>query len=246
MSKQLLFYERAAVLTKQRHLNWSVETGTDYAFAQHVNAVPILAAEFVSVAAEYAIVFSKTDEAATPVVLVGLRTDENLYVTENGGWQAKYIPAFVRRYPFVFSSDGEGTTFTLCIDEEYAGCNQEGNGQPLFDEDGEATSYLKSVIEFSRRFQAQYQPTAAMCKRLVELDLLVPMQAQFTMAHDGERKMSLKGFWAVDRDRLKALSGEQLAELANNDWLELIYAHLISMKNFTAMSERLATKEQAA
>ena len=246
MSKQLLFYERAVVVTKQRHLDWSVETGADYTFAQRVNAVPILAAEFVSVAAEYVIVFSKTDEGATPVVLVGLRTDENLYLMENGGWQAKYIPAFVRRYPFVFSSDGEGNTFTLCIDEEYVGCNQEGRGQPLFDEEGEATPYLKRVIEFSRGFQAQYQPTADMCEKLLELDLLVPMQAQFTLTQDAPKKMSLKGFWAVDRDRLKALSGEQLAELAKSDWLEFIYAHLISMKNFAAISDRLAIKEQAA
>ena len=44
-----------------------------------------------------------------------------------------------------------------------------------------------------------------------ELDLLEPMQAQIDMA-SGER-LSLSGFWAVNRAKLKALSGEKLAEL---------------------------------
>jgi hypothetical protein len=38
-----------------------------------------------------------------PVVLLGMRDKENLYVNESNQWEAKYIPAFIRRYPFVFS-----------------------------------------------------------------------------------------------------------------------------------------------
>jgi hypothetical protein len=51
--------------------------------------------------------------------------------------------------------------------------------------------------------------------------------------------MSLGGFLAVDRKKLKALSGETLAELARTDELELIYLHLQSMRNFTEVKNRL-------
>ncbi len=44
-----------------------------------------------------------------PAVLLGIRDQENLYVDDNGAWNAKYIPAFVRRYPFVFSSQDKNT-----------------------------------------------------------------------------------------------------------------------------------------
>ena len=52
--------------------------------------------------------------------------------------------------------------------------------------------------------------------------------------------MALGGFSVVDRARLKALSGNVLAQLAQSDELELIYAHLVSMRNFTTLRDRLA------
>jgi hypothetical protein len=63
------------------------------------------------------------------------------------------------------------------------------------------------------------------------------MQAQIGLP-SGER-MSLGGFMAVDRNKLKALPGEKLAELARTDELELIYLHLQSMRNFGRMREKL-------
>jgi len=90
-----------------------------------------MAAEFASAALEYAIVFGGTGDVVLPAAVLGVRTDENLYVTEQGGWQAKYIPAFVRRYPFVFFTRDEGKTFTLCIDEAFPGFNQSGRGERL-------------------------------------------------------------------------------------------------------------------
>jgi hypothetical protein len=70
-----------------------------------------------------------------------------------------------------------------------------------------------------------------------ELGVLEPMQAQVELS--GER-FSLGGFMAVNRAKLKEVSGEKLAELAKTDELELIYLHLQSMRNFTALRNRLA------
>ena len=63
------------------------------------------------------------------------------------------------------------------------------------------------------------------------------MQAQFTLG-TGE-KMSLSGFMVVDRKKLNALPGDVLAEMAKTDQLELLYLHLQSMRNFTAVKDRL-------
>ena len=93
-----------------------------------MNSVPLASVEIPHAAREYTIVFAGTDEVQ-PIVLLGVGAQENLYVTEDGGWDAAYIPAFVRRYPFVFSKSAEGDKFTLCIDESWDGCNQEGRGQ---------------------------------------------------------------------------------------------------------------------
>ena len=238
MPAKQLIYESAAPVSKTRHAGWSVEVGTDYAFSRKVNSVPLMAVEFPGAAAEYAIVFAGNEEAVMPAVILGMREQENLYLGPLGGWQAKYIPAFLRRYPFVFSSQDDGKNFVLCIDEGFAGFNQEGRGERLFDGEGKPTPFVDNVLKFLQSYQLEFQRTQAFCKKLQDLNLLEPMRAQVTL--DSGERMALTGFMAVNRARLKTLSGEKLAERARNDELELVYAHLHSMRNFAAMRERFA------
>src|ERR1700730_13369804 len=120
MSKQLLIYEKAVPVTRRDHGDVSIKTGNNYGFAKDVNSVPLMAAEFDLACAEYAIVFSGEGTEVMPAALLGIRDSENLYIDEHGAWSAKYVPAFVRRYPFVFSTQDK-SSFTLCLDEDYPG-----------------------------------------------------------------------------------------------------------------------------
>jgi hypothetical protein len=236
VTTQLLIYETAVPILRERHGNWSVEVGADYGFSRRVNSVPLMAVEFPHAAPEYVIVFAGTGEAVLPAVLLGVRGEENLYLTKQGGWGARYLPAFVRRYPFIFSSDDMGTRFTLCLDEGFAGCNQAGRGERLFDDQGKPTPYVENVLRFLQEYQAQFQRTQAFCQRLMALDLLEPMEAKVTLT-SGER-LALTGFRGVNRDRLKGLAGETLATLAKTDELELVYLHLQSMRNMATLRDR--------
>jgi hypothetical protein len=242
MASQLLIYESAVPVSAARHGDLLVEVGADYSFSKGVNSVPLMAVEFPQAAAEYAIVFSGTAEAFIPAVILGMRGNENLYLTAEGGWQANYIPAFVRRYPFVFSSSQDGKTFTLCIDEAFPGFNREGRGRRLFDEGKKPSAYVSNVLKFLEQYQLEFRRTQAFCNKLKDLGLLEPMRAQANLP-SGER-LALTGFMAVSRDKLKALPGDRLAELAKTDELELLYLHLQSMRNFPAMVERLGGKQQ--
>ncbi|GAA2813779.1 SapC protein [Aminobacter aminovorans] len=237
MAKQLLIYERAVPVTRQAHGDLSVKVGGDFSYARHVNSVPLMAAEFAHAADEYTVVFAGQGEDIIPVVLLGVRDNENLFVDDKGGWGGKYVPAFLRRYPFVFSSDDDGANFTLCVDEEFEGCNRTGRGERLFDNDGERTQYLESVLGFLQAYQVQFHRTRGLTKRLNELGLFESMQARFTLRN--RQVLTLSGFLAVNRERLKALSGEQLAELQAYDDLELIYLHLFSMRHLTSTAERI-------
>lgn len=237
MTTQQLIYETAVPVSSGRHAQCSVEVGADYSFTRNVNSLPLMAVEFPQAAPDYAIVFAGNAEAVMPAVILGVRGNENLYLARSGEWQAKYIPAFVRRYPFIFSSSADGKTFTLCIDEDFSGFNKEGRGQRLFADDAKPTPYVEGVLKFLQEYRAQFLRTQAFCKKLIELKLLEPMQAQFTLG-TGE-KMSLSGFMVVDRKKLNALPGDVLAEMAKTDQLELLYLHLQSMRNFTAVKDRL-------
>jgi hypothetical protein len=240
MATQLLIYETAVPVSAARHRDASVEVGGDYAFARKVNSVPLMAVEFPHAAAEYPIVFAGAQDAVMPAVILGVRGNENLYLTPQNGWSAKYIPAFVRRYPFIFSTTDDGKTFLLCVDEAFAGFNRDGRGQRLIGDDGKATPYVENVLKFLQEYQAQFNRTREFCRKVKEFDLLEPMQAQIEL---GAERLSLRGFWAVNRAKLKALSGDKLAELAKTDELELLYLHLHSMRNFNGLKDRLVVVE---
>jgi hypothetical protein len=240
MTAQLLIYETVVPLSFGRHRDCSVEIAANYGFSGKVNSVPLMAVEFPEAAADYAIVFAGTQENVMPAVILGIRDKENLYLSKDSTWQAKYIPAFVRRYPFVFSMSPDEQRFVLCIDEEFSGFNREGRGQRLFGEDGKPSQYVENILKFLQEYQAQFRRTQAFCKKVQELDLLEPMQAQLELS-SGER-LSLGGFTAVNRAKLKAVPGDKLAALAKTDELELLYLHLQSMRNFTGLPERLAGK----
>lgn len=243
MTKQLQFYEQIAPVSTQRHQNWCIEKQPDYAYASHSNAVPLTAAEFAAAALEYSIVFLPNEDSYTPVALLGLNAEENLYLEDGHQWKARYIPAFVRRYPFVFARSEDGSTYTLCIDEKFQGCNQEGRGEALFDVSGAGTDYLNAMMQFVTSYQQQITKTNAFCEKLKDLNLLEEMKATFQLP-SGE-KAQVMGFMAVDRDKLAQLPPDTLAELTHNGALELIYAHLLSMRNFAELME-LRTRQQSS
>ena len=238
MTTQLLIYETAVPVSSGRHGKCSVEVGGHYAFTRRVNSIPLMAVEFPQAAPEYAIVFAANGDTVVPMVILGARQNENLYLASGDEWKANYIPAFVRRYPFVFSTSEDGQTFTLCVDEAFQGLNYLGRGNSLFDAEGKPTPYVDNVLKFLQEYRAQFLRTEAFCKKLKAYDILEPMQAQFTLA-DGE-KMSIGGFLVVNRAKLKALADDKLGELVRSDELELIHLHLNSMRNFNAVKDKLA------
>ncbi|MGR3617130.1 MAG: SapC family protein [Paracoccaceae bacterium] len=240
MTKQLMIYERAVPVSSERHRDWSVRMGKNFGFARNVNSVPLLAVEFLPATSDYSIVFAGDDQNVFPTVILGMGQNENAYVAEDGSWTGGYIPAFLRRYPFVFSRSDDGDTFTLCLDEEFEDFNKDGRGERLFDADGNRTQFLESMLTFTREYQNLFDRTSLFCKRLLENDLLEPATAQFNLA-DGEQR-SLTGFLTISREKLKALDAEKLTEMARTDELELCYAHLHSLRNLTPMAQKAASE----
>ena len=238
MSKQLLIYENAVPISVNDHRDISIRTGQDWTFAQSLNSIPLVVAEFENAGAEMPIVFAGEGDELTPVGLTGLQAGENLFVNAEGGWLGRYVPAFLRRYPFVFAATGENNeTLTLCVDSGFEGVNSDGRGERLFDSEGNRTQYLEKMLQFASDYQAQHQLTRAFCKRLNDLQILEPAVATVTLP-DG-RQMSLRGFQRVNREKLAALDDAQVTELFRSDMLGLIYLHLASLSHMNRLLERM-------
>jgi hypothetical protein len=244
MAKSALLYSATVPVSHETHLDWCVDGSGGYAFARGVNFLPITTPEFEQAAASYPIVFIEEKDAIRPVSILGFEQDQNLFVGSDGRWDAAYIPAFARRYPFIFATMAGRDSLGLCIDEAYSGVNQAGRGERLFLSGGGRSPYLNRTLEFLQQYQSETVRSAELAGQLRELDLLEPAQAQVSLSTG--QQMSLGGFLTVNRDRLRALDGAKLKELARVDWLELIYIHLFSLANFAALMDRMATRSDAA
>ncbi len=233
-----MFYEKPVVLDSRNHAELRLEARQDYRFARQTNSVLLTATEYAKACRDYPIVFVQDKEAVFSAAVLGLKDKQNLFVTESGQWNADYVPAYVRRYPFILAPQNEeGSSFAVCIDEKYPGFNTE-QGERLFLENGEQTDFLKRALQLLQDYQAHYQQTSAFARRLLDWELLQPLQANVEL-NSGD-KMSLTGFMAVDRKRLQALAPERAAELLRSDEMGCIYYHLLSLNNFGRLVERVA------
>lgn len=234
----LLFYEKPVALNKVVHKDTKIKPlAGNYSFAGKTNSVVLAGIEFTEAAKEYPIVFAKAGDSTVPVALLGLRNEENLFVDSEGKWAAKYIPAFVRRYPFVLAETKQQQQRMVCIDESFVGFNTD-EGEALFGEDGEPSQILKQAMEFLEEYQRQYVRTEAFLKRLTDNDLLMSLNARVDLV-DGQR-FALTGLLAVDEKKLLQLDDAKALEFFRSGELAWIYCHLMSLGCMAKMVELIA------
>lgn len=240
---ELLFYRQVTALDKDKHRELRVGEIRKYDFTRQTNSVPLAAVEFFEAAREYPIVFAQANvNELIPVALLGLRNQENLFVDRSGNWDARYIPAFVRRYPFVPTA-GSDDQLVVCIDEFHAAVGAE-EGQRLFSDDGSTTPFLDKAIVFLRDFHAEAVRTREFVKRLSELKLLTEVQARAELASGGAYQLG--GLFVISEPAYRALDKDLVDELFRKGWLSLIDAHLLSLGNLGRLIDRLAGEKQKA
>ncbi|MBF0127861.1 MAG: SapC family protein [Magnetococcales bacterium] len=234
--EEFKIYKKMRMLNKaiHRHLHL-MPMETDFSFAQATNSVVLGAMEFAYACMEYPIIFTRSKAQILPAALLGLRSGENLFVDDQGVWQARYIPSFFRRYPFVLAEGFSHGGSLVYIDEAYPGFTTKEEGLPLFDAQGEFTPVLQNAIDFISEFQGQLGRTELFVNRLQEWGLLVELSAR--VASRSGTQYAMEGLLIVDENQLQALAPDRLLELFRGGELQWVYAHLFSLANLN----RLAT-----
>jgi hypothetical protein len=231
VSGNVLLYERPEPLDARRHGNLGLsKTDKPFGFVAKQHFVPLHVGEFGPASVNYPIIFA--GEARAPLAVVGITAGENLFVAEDGGYRpGVYVPAFIRRYPFVGALDEVAQKMVVCIDRASDLWIEGGGDVPLF-ENGQPTEFTKSCIEFCGQFDADRRQTDLFVKMLTDLDLFESRQTTFTprMAEGvaGEPQLVAE-FFGVSEEKLKALPTDKFLELRDNGGLGQIYAHLISL-----------------
>lgn len=234
------YYEKPVLLDRDKHRKRRVRPTTSFAFARRANSLYVAGVEFNEACKEYAIVFSRSGNGRiVPVVMLGLRARENLFVDDQDHWTARYVPAFVRRYPFVLA-ELPGQSLGVCIDEAYPGFGEK-EGEPLFDGKGEDTPFLRNALDFLTQYQREYLRTEAFCKRLEQAGLLTEMNARADLV-DG-RTFTVGSLLVVDEKRLMALPDAAALSLFRSGELHLVSMHLASLSNMQVLVDKIAQRK---
>jgi hypothetical protein len=234
---EMILYERVVALNEHQHGDLKVRPTTSFSYAAKTNSVPLLAGEFFECAREYPIVFVRGDAGPVPAALLGLREAENLYVDSDGKWDARYVPAFVRRYPFVPGKGPQGELL-VCIDEA-SPCFNSSEGEALF-VGGKPSAQLEHAIKFLGEFHQAATATELLGRRLEELGLL-RLADSVAQLNDGSQ-FRLNGLNVVDEVKLRALDRDAVQELFANGSLAAIYYHLLSLGNLGVLVDRLSRR----
>jgi len=220
-----LFYNSPIPLDAKEHSDLGLRKNFGLGFTKQVNAVPINMIEMPQICHFYPIGFSP-DATATPVAIIGLRDNENLFLDKNDQWvKNTYIPAYIRRYPFIFSEIPGKDQLSLCIDLDKNVVESKGE-QPFFEKDGKPTQLSQNALEFCKSYHAAAQQTIGFGKALHDADLLVERQAEINIG-DGKR-INFAGFRIIDEEKLSKLDDKTFMDWRKKGYLPFLYAHLFS------------------
>lgn len=227
-------YKNLEIINTIEHKNISIKQVENFLYSKEQVSVPVTIAEFFEACKNYPILFAKdTNNEWFASVMLGFKEKENNFVDGNGIWAKNhYIPAFIRRYPFVFVNQ-PNDQLALAVESEYKSEDKKDDARKLFGEDGKNSEFLNGVLNFLTQFQNDAKATAEFIKQLENWELLEEKNA--TISTPNNETYNINGFYIVNEDKLKHLSKKKKEDICNNNAYALITAHLISLSNINKL-----------
>ena len=229
----VLFYSKPEPLSIDLHSGLGVKSlPGPFTFAKEGHAVPLTVTEFGVSSLCGPIIFVGDDKI--PLAVMGLNLGQNMFLQENGLFEpGVYVPAYIRRYPFVFATDNNAGQMVLCIDRSAEFIVDKADADMLFfDADGKPTEYTQNCINFCNDYETERQRTQSFVQLLTDLDLFEVKTANFVPTNpDGTpgETQKIAEYFGVSETKLNALPIEKYTELRDNGALAQIYAHMMSL-----------------
>ena len=224
-----LLYSALEPLNLQQHGNWKIRRLEKSPAMANVHAVPATVEEFPLLQRHYPIVFS-VGENPVPLALMGLNEGVNVFLDQDGVLIDRdvYVPAYLRRYPFLLARlQPDSDELSLCVDPTAGAVGDFPEGEPLFDGD-QPSETTKAILQFCEQFETAGQRTGAFMDELRASGLL--MEGEVAIQPEGaEQPFIYRGFQMVDEEKFRELRGDELRKMNQSGMLGLIFAHLFSL-----------------
>ena len=148
------------VVSKDSHAQTRWLPYTNYKHASAEAVAPLVLQEFLAAGRDMPVGFIEADGCFIPVAIQGLRPGKNLLVAPDGRWLGGYVPARYRSFPFTLANTEDGQQ-VLCTDTDSDLLTSAGEGQALFDDEGQPSKATQDILGFL----SLLQPTDSLLKR---------------------------------------------------------------------------------
>lgn len=198
--------------------------------------IGVYAEEFVLVQREYPILFTRDeDDLLQPVAILGLTAQENLFANQQG-WQARYIPALVRRGPLMIGR-ARSEDPAVHIDTAHPRLAADGeDGYPLFLEHGGHAPALRDAINALQLIHRGEGARSAMSELFQRHELVKPLPISINL--DDTTTIQFENFSAILPETIDGLSAEALGELSAAGLLVPAIMSAHSLGNINALADR--------
>lgn len=208
----------------------------DFSFIAQSPMIRLTVDEMERAALDYPIALFGADRQ--PYAIMSLDPQGNAFVVDGAFRPGAYIPAFVRRYPFVLARDEASDTLVLCLDhgsDMLVTADGDATTQgalPLF-ADAEPAQLTNNALQFCEAYEAAVRRTQGFAALLDQYGLLVEREVRSTA---GGSNNLLLAFAAIDRDKLDALPADDFQALRAAGALPAIYALIASQANWDVLA----------
>lgn len=228
-----MFYSRIEALVPTVHKDFKIRPETEFGFAAKTNTVPLTVPEFSLAARHYPIMLLGDD--LVPTAALGFNPEQNLFVNDKGEWElGLYVPAYVRRHPFILLGGGTDERLTLGIDA--AAASSKDGARPLFKDDGKETEAVTQALDFCDQFHNAYLFTREFSAALKKADIVDERALEVELS-PGKRS-TIGSFKRIDEEKFKALPDSLILEWRKIGFLHAVYFQLQSMNNWDLLLAR--------
>lgn len=223
-----LLFSDLTPLSSVEHASWKARASEALPVFGRQHAIPLTIDEFAVAQRHYPIIFS-AGENPVPLALMGLNEGVNTFADSDGKLiDQVYVPAYVRRYPFLLARLRDDTEeLSLCFDPSAGTIGPFEDGDPLF-VDGQPSDAIKAVLGFCEQFEQAGQRTTAFMQELTSAGLLMDGEVSIQVA-ESDQPFIYRGFQMVNEEKLRELRGDSLRKMMQSGLLPLVHAHLFSL-----------------
>jgi len=238
-------YGNVIALSQEAHAAKRFRPLSDYHFAQNQVVIPVAANELTHIAARLPVVLMDSEqEGLRPLAVMGLDGENNLLVGPDGRWLQDYVPAAIRRYPFVLARGGDHPEARPVVGiDQAADSLSDSEGEPLFTDGGEPGERLAGIMDLLRQLDTGSRALARAARSLEAAGLVEAWEPRIEVAG---RTRRLAGMKRVSETALNALDDATFAGLRQDGALALAYAQMFSMAQLPRLARLAGARQKAA